>query len=80
MLRDADRALLGIAGPRPVFRIGASTFGYVRYILNTEKFSLALGSDLTLYSMPQILNPIYGDNPISYRFFMRVRPSAMATK
>jgi hypothetical protein len=80
LLRDTDRALLGIADHHPVFRIGAYTFGYAHDILNAEKFSVALGSDFTLYSMPSILNPIYGDSPVSYRFFMRIRPSAMETK
>jgi hypothetical protein len=61
-----------------IFRIGAYTFGAARDIWNTEKFSLAIGSDLTFYSKPDALNSVYGDNPISYKFFIRLRPVKMS--
>jgi hypothetical protein len=38
---------------------------------------MALGSDLTFYSKPDILNPLYGNHPVSYRFFVRFRPGKM---
>lgn len=34
---------------------GAYTFGGVRDIWNTDKFSLGIGSDVTFYSKPAIL-------------------------
>ncbi len=40
---------------------------------------MALGSDVTFYSMPSALNPLYGNNPVSYRVFFRIRPAKMNT-
>ena len=36
-----------------------------------------MGSDLTFYSKPPILNSIYGTNPISWKLFLRIRPGKM---
>ena len=77
LLRAADRISLGITDEHPSFRIGAYTFGGARDIWNTEKTSLAIGSDLTFYSKPSILDPIYGSNPVSWKLFFRVRPAQM---
>ena len=77
LLRDADRAQLGITEHHPSFRIGAYTFGGSREIWTTEKHSLALGSDVTFYSKPSILDSIYGTNPVSWKFFIRLRPQKM---
>ncbi|HEX8844586.1 MAG TPA: hypothetical protein VF791_08075 [Pyrinomonadaceae bacterium] len=78
LLSAADRALLGITEHHPSFRIGAYTFGFARDIWNKEKFSMALGSDLTFYSKPDRLDAIYGANPVSYKFFVRIRPGKMS--
>ncbi|HEU4477321.1 MAG TPA: hypothetical protein VFR80_02315, partial [Pyrinomonadaceae bacterium] len=77
LLRDADRALLGITDHHASFRIGAYTFGAVRDVWNTEKISLGLGGDVSFYSKPAILDAIYGQHPKSYRLFLRVRPRQM---
>ena len=77
LLRPADRARLGIAQAHPSFRIGAYTFGGVRDIWNNDKVSLGLGSDLTFYSKPARLEPIYGDHPVSWKLFFRIRPGKM---
>jgi hypothetical protein len=77
LLRASDRVLLGIMDDHPSFRIGAYTFGGARDLWNTEKLSFALGSDLTFYSKPEILNRIYGNNPLSWKLFFRVRPGKM---
>jgi hypothetical protein len=77
LLRAADRALLGIAQDHPSFRIGAYTFGGVRDILATDKVSVGIGSDLTFYSKPAILDSIYGNNPVSWKLFLRIRPGKM---
>ena len=78
LLRTADRISLGISDDHPSFRIGAYTVGGAREIRNTEKTSLAIGSDLTFYSKPSILDPIYGSNPVSWKVFVRLRPSKMS--
>jgi hypothetical protein len=77
LLRPADRLLLGIKDNHPSFRIGGYTFGGARDIWQTEKLSLAIGSDLTFYSKPPVLDRLYGNNPVSWRFFFRLRPSKM---
>lgn len=77
LLRDADRLSLGITEHHPSFRIGAYTAGGARDIWNTETTSLAIGSDVTFYSKPSILDSVYGRNPVSWKLFVRLRPSQM---
>jgi hypothetical protein len=77
LLRPADRAMLGIAGDHPSFRIGAYTFGGVRDLWTNEKLSVAIGSDVTFYSKPATLDVIYGNHPTSWRLFLRLRPAKM---
>ncbi|HYG80841.1 MAG TPA: hypothetical protein VD861_10655, partial [Pyrinomonadaceae bacterium] len=72
---EADR--LGILDHHATFRVGAYTFGAARDLWDTEKFSLALGGDLTFYSKPDALDPVYGNNPVSYKLFLRLRPRKM---
>src|SRR5438067_8264216 len=80
LLRPSDRALLGITQDHPSFRIGAYTFGGARDIWEMDKVSLAVGSDLTFYSKPSILDPVYGQRPVSWKLFFRVRPGKMEMK
>ncbi len=77
LLRPADRTLLGITDEHASFRIGAYTFGYVRDVKDTGKLLIGLGGDMTFYSKPAALDPLYGNNPTSYKFFLRFRPSRM---
>ena len=77
LLRATDRVLLGIKDDHPSFRIGAYTFGAARDIWNTKKISLGIGSDLTFYSKPSVLDRIYGNNPVSWKLFLRLRPAKM---
>lgn len=78
LLRPEDRTLLRITDPHPTFRIGAYTFGAARDVWQTDKLLVAVGGDVTLYSKPAALDPIYGNHPVSYKFFIRVRPSKMS--
>ncbi|PYX61833.1 MAG: hypothetical protein DMG73_02185, partial [Acidobacteria bacterium] len=59
---------------RPSFRIGAYTFGGVRDLIQSHSWQLGLGGDVTFYSKPVALDPIYGNNPVSFRVFLRLRP------
>jgi hypothetical protein len=77
LLRAGDKALLGIVEEHPSFRIGAYTFGGARDLWNKHKVSFAVGSDLTFYSKPARLDAIYGNNPVSWKLFFRVRPGRM---
>jgi len=38
---------------------------------------LGIGSDLTFYSKPSLLDTIYGNHPISWKVFFRIRPGRM---
>jgi hypothetical protein len=77
LLRPADRALLGITDDHPSFRVGAYTFGGARDVVANEKISAAIGSDLTFYSKPALLDQIYGSHPVSWKLFLRLRPGKM---
>jgi len=77
LLRAVDRARLGINDGHPSFRIGAFTFGGARDLFINEKVTIALGSDLTFYSKPAVLDQIYGANPVSWKLFLRFRPGKM---
>jgi hypothetical protein len=58
----------------PSFRIGEYTFGGVRDLLHNQHWQLGLGADVTFYSKPAVLDPIYGNSPVSFHVFLRVRP------
>jgi hypothetical protein len=77
LLRALDRARLGITQRHPSFRIGAYTFGGARDVWNGDKLALAVGSDVTFYSKPAALDQIYGNNPVSWKLFFRLRPAKM---
>lgn len=77
LLRAGDRARLGITQAHPSFRIGAYTFGGARDLWTSENLSLAIGSDVTFYSKPPALDLIYGNNPVSWKLFLRIRPAKM---
>jgi hypothetical protein len=56
------------------YRIGAYTFGGVRDLVQNHTWRLGLGADVTFYSKPAVLDPFYGNNPVSLHAFIRVRP------
>jgi hypothetical protein len=33
-----------------------------------------MGADVTFYSKPSVLDVSYGNNPVSFQIFLRVRP------
>jgi hypothetical protein len=59
------------------FKIGAYTFGGVRDLIHNEKLNLGLGADVTFYSKTRALDAAYGDNPVSAKVFLRIRPGMM---
>jgi len=77
LLRLSERLELGITDDHPTFRIGAYTFGGARDLWTNEKLLFAVGSDLTFYSKPAILDQLYGNHPVSWKLFFRVRPAEM---
>jgi hypothetical protein len=73
-LVDKDE-LFPQAATHPAYRIGAYTFGGVRDLVQTRAWQLGLGADVTFYSKPGVLDASYGNNPVSFQIFLRVRPS-----
>jgi len=57
------------------YRIGAYTFGGVRDILQNRHWQIGLGADVNFYSKPVALDQTYGNNPVSFHIFVRVRPA-----
>ncbi len=72
-LVDKDE-LFPHAATHPTYRIGAYTFGGVRDFVHSEKWNIGIGSDVTFYSKPSALDPSYGNNPVSFHVFIRIRP------
>jgi hypothetical protein len=58
----------------PSFRIGAYTFGGARDLIQSRLWQVAFGGDVTFYSKPATLDSVYGNNPVSFQVFIRVRP------
>lgn len=76
-LVDKDELQGALIPPNRSFRIGGYTFGGVRDLLHNSKINLGLGADVTFYSKPDVLNAAYGDNPVSAKVFLRIRPGTM---
>ena len=62
----------------PSLRIGAYTVGGARDLIHDRLWQLALGADVTLYSKPEVLNAIYGERPVSFQVFLRMRPGSVS--
>lgn len=75
-LVDKDELFPDTPG-HPTYRIGAYTFGGVRDLVHNQDWQLGLGTDVTFYSKPTVLNPVYGSEPVSFHIFLRVRPGLM---
>ncbi len=59
------------------YRVGAFTFGGVRDVLHDQHGEIGLGADVTFYSKPAGLDATYGNNPVSFHIFLRLRPPPM---
>jgi len=59
----------------PSYRIGAYTFGGARDLIQSRLWQFAMGADVTFYSKPASLDSAYGQNPVSFQIFLRVRPA-----
>jgi len=74
-LVDKDE-LFPEAQVHPAYRIGAYTFGGERDLVHDRAWQLGLGSDVTFYSKPAVLDVAYGNHPVSFQIFLRMRPGA----
>jgi len=76
-LVDKDELQGALIPPGRNYKIGAYTLGGVRDLIHNEKLNLGLGADVTFYSKPGALDAAYGDNPVSAKVFLRIRPGIM---
>jgi hypothetical protein len=78
-LVDKDE-LFPQAAVHPAYRIGAYTFGGVRDLVQNRAWQLGMGADVTLYSKPAALDAAYGNRPVSFQIFLRMRPGLHASE
>jgi hypothetical protein len=78
---DRSNELLLAGNPAPpgfedhfLARVQAYSVGYDRDILVTARTRTALGAQVTVYGVPGVLQPIYGDVPVGVAMFVRFRP------
>jgi len=76
-LVDKDE-LFPLAATHPAYRIRAYTLGGVRDLVQNRLWQLGLGADVTFYGKPSALDAAYGNNPVSFRLFLRLRPGLSA--
>jgi hypothetical protein len=72
-LVDKDE-LFPQAPVHPAYRIGAYTFGGVRDLIQNRAWQFGVGGDVTVYSKPGVLDSAYGNFPVSFQIFLRMRP------
>jgi hypothetical protein len=74
-----DKSELFPPAEEPSYRIGAYTFGGTRDLAQTRAYQLGLGADVTVYSKPGVLDAAYGNFPVSFQVFLRIRPGRPAS-
>jgi hypothetical protein len=60
----------------PIGHVAAYTFGYDRDIDLLPHVRTALGTQVTTYGVPEVLQAIYGSHPVGVSIFVRLRPFA----
>jgi len=55
------------------FRIGAYTLGYTRDIGTFHNVETGIGGNVTTYTLPEAIKPYYGDRPLAFNFYLRLR-------
>jgi hypothetical protein len=56
--------------------LAAFTAGVVRDLASVRGFEGAVGGELTVYAVPEVLRNTHGDHPVSFQLFFRLRPPA----
>jgi hypothetical protein len=54
--------------------VGAYTFGFVRDVPLIHGLATGIGGEVTFYSKPPLLDYFYGNSPVSFHVFLRLRP------
>ena len=76
-LVDKDELFPG-AAIQPTYRVGAYTFGGDRDLIANSTWQMAMGADISIYSKPSALDASYGNHPVSFQIFVRMRPGKSA--
>lgn len=63
------------AVPTGNYTINKLLFGYVHNLYSRDHFDYGLGAYAGVYSFPGTLNASYGNNPLTFGLFVRIRPS-----
>jgi hypothetical protein len=83
-VENVDRTNLLLLGENPVptgfvetflARVQAYTAGYDREFALVPHVASAVGGQVTLYSKPEFLTPVYGSHPTGFLLLLRLRPS-----
>jgi hypothetical protein len=56
--------------------VGAFSLGATKTLIRPASWDIAAGGMVTAYAVPSALAPFYGDHPVSFQIFLRVRPPA----
>ena len=59
-------------------RVQAYSSGYEREFKLVPHLATGIGAQLTIYSTPNPLKPLYGEKPVGGLLFLRVRPVGKA--
>ena len=68
---DKDELLPG------VFKVKALTVGYTKDLFRTSDLLSGVGGNVTAYAIPAELKSSYGDRPLSFYAFVRLRSPSM---
>ncbi len=68
----------GSAPQSPFARVAAFTLGFVRDVGRPRGFAIGVGADVTVYGVPDELESAYGNGPVSFHVFLRLRPPVSA--
>lgn len=61
--------------PEGTYTINKLTLGGVKHLGKKDGYDWGLGAFFSLFKFPDELEPFYGENPVSFGIFLRVRPS-----
>ncbi|MEO8190084.1 MAG: hypothetical protein ABI682_07055 [Acidobacteriota bacterium] len=73
LLETKQISVSDVGGGEDLVRVGAYTAGYVRDFDWVSGLRTGIGADVTAYSFPSSLKPVYGDFPLSVHAFLRLR-------
>lgn len=72
-IADKDELFGGVAGlERRVFRVGAYTAGYTRYVALFARIQTGVGANFSVYTLPDEIKQYYGCRPVGGNIYIRL--------